>query len=159
MTSYNNQFLGHGIRNVVRVSHCSCHQHPVPILREVFTISELSDNSYCTTCLLQKQVFILAPAGPLRSLNVHQQPATTRHVVDTCVCVCVCVRARAHTHTHTLLASRLRMSEADLPSPPRAFTECTTTTLHSCKRCRAFTDIIQDCYRVILSLLRLLTSD
>ena len=38
MTSHNNQFLGQGTRNVVRVSHCSCHQHPVPIVREEFTI-------------------------------------------------------------------------------------------------------------------------
>ena len=96
MTSHNNQFLEHGTRNVVRVSHCSCHQHPVPIVREVFTISELSDNSYITICLLREQVFILAPAGPLRSLNAPatiNDQARRRHL---------CARTHTtNTHTHT----------------------------------------------------------
>jgi len=54
-------------------------------------------------------VFILAPAGPLRSLNApatsnHQRPGPSYTVV--------------HARTHPPLAAGLKMVEAGLPSPP-----------------------------------------
>jgi hypothetical protein len=134
MSSHNNQSLGHGTRAVVRISHFNCHQHPIPIIREVFY------NLNMIGQILLHQVLTVgtksACSGPCWTSN--QQSSTTRRVVDPCEREREKERERERD-TH--LASRLRTSGATvLTTPtPHASMECTATTLHLCKRCYAFT--------------------